>query len=328
MRFVAAMATGAALVTIDDSTPLASVAPAPCSLVIGNFDGVHRGHQLVLRQAVGEAAKLGLDPCVLTFDPHPAAVVGPGAPPMLTTLERRIELMGELGIRRVYVRRFDPAFAAWPPERFVRELVAGALQARVVVVGQNFRFGAKRAGDLSMLRALGEDLGFEARVHAIASDAHGRFSSTRAREAIAAGDLDEAARVLGRPHALSGPVAHGDERGRTIGCPTANIHPVPEVLPPDGVYAVRVERRDDATGNWHPLAGGVTNIGVRPTVDGTKRTVEAHLLDFSADLYGAHLRLDLIARLRPEKKFASLDELKAQIARDAAEARRSLGMPG
>jgi riboflavin kinase/FMN adenylyltransferase len=318
------MTTSAALVRIDDATPVASLGARPCSLVVGNFDGVHRGHQAVLGEAVEEAKRLGLDACVLTFDPHPAGVVGRGAPPMLTTIERRAELVGELGAHRVYVRRFDAAFAAWPPDRFARELVAGGLLARVVVVGQNFRFGAGRAGDLALLLSLGRELGFEARVHAVAGDARGPFSSTRARDAIAAGDLDEAARVLGRPHGISGPVVHGDERGRQLGFPTANLDPVAEMLPPDGVYAVRVARRDEGGAAWRPLAVGVTNIGVRPTVDGTRRTIETHLLDFTGDLYGARLRLDLVARLRPEKTFASLAELKAQIARDVAAARHAL----
>jgi len=305
----------AALVPVDDATPLA---PVPCALVVGNFDGVHRGHQAVLQQAVAEARADGLAPRVLTFDPHPAAVVGTGAPPLLTTLERRAELMGALGVDRVYVRRFDTAFAAWAPERFARDLVAGALHARVVVVGENFRFGARRAGDLGLLRGLGADLGYDVRVSAVASDERGPFSSTRARDAVAAGDLDEACRVLGRPHALSGVVARGDDRGRTIGFPTANLEGVAEMLPPDGVYAVRVDRGDG------PLGPGVTNIGVRPTVGGSRRTIETHLLDFAGDLYGAPLRLHLSARLRGEHKFPSLDALKAQIARDVAAARGKL----
>ncbi|HLK35564.1 MAG TPA: hypothetical protein VKU41_02345, partial [Polyangiaceae bacterium] len=165
----------------DASDP--SAAP-PSVLVIGNFDGVHRGHQAVLGEAVARAHETGLRACVLTFDPHPAEVVGAGAPPVLTTLARRAELMGELGVERVYVQTFDASFAAWSPERFVRELVVGALRARYVVVGENFRFGAKRAGDLGLLRAHGEQLGFHALVHAVSSDAHGPFSSTRAREAV------------------------------------------------------------------------------------------------------------------------------------------------
>jgi riboflavin kinase/FMN adenylyltransferase len=294
-------------------------------LVVGNFDGVHRGHQSVLREAVGSARAHGLRPCVLTFDPHPAAVVGGGASPMLTTVARRAELMSDVGVEQVYVRRFDTAFAAWPPERFARELVAEALRSRVVVVGQNFRFGAKRAGDLALLRRLGAELGFEVRVHAIAADERGPFSSTRAREAIAAGELEEATHVLGRPHELSGVVVHGDERGRTINFPTANLEPVPEMLPPDGVYAVQVDELDDEDGA-RPLAGGVTNIGMRPTVGGTRRTIETFLLGFAGDLYGLRLRLHLVARLREERKFASLDELKLQITRDCAAAREKLAL--
>jgi riboflavin kinase/FMN adenylyltransferase len=320
------MTPRAALRILDDATPPGPLAEEACALVIGNFDGVHKGHQSVLVEEVQIARGLGLVPSVLTFDPHPAAVVGGGAPPVLTTLERRAELMGELGVERLYVRRFDAVFASWEPERFARDLVAEALLARVVVVGQNFRFGTKRAGDLALLRSLGTELGFEVRVHGIASDANGPFSSTRAREAIAAGTLDEAERVLGRPHALSGVVVHGQERGRTINVPTANIAPVAEMLPPDGVYAVRAEILED-DGQVVPLPGGVTNIGMRPTVGGTTRTVETYLLGFAGDLYGERLRVHLVSRLRDEQKFAGLDELKAQIARDCVQARRKLGLP-
>jgi riboflavin kinase/FMN adenylyltransferase len=317
------MIARATLVAFGDG---AAPEPCACSLVIGNFDGVHLGHQSVLREAVGEARARGLAACVLTFDPHPAAVVGGAAPPMLTTLERRAELMGELGVERVYVRDFDAAFAAWQAERFAEELVARVLRARVVVVGQNFRFGAKRSGDLALLRTLGARLGFDVRVHAIARDAQGPFSSSRARDALASGDLDEVGRVLGRPHAITGVVVRGDQRGRTLNFPTANLDQVPEMVPAHGVYAVRVERLDAATSEYRPLAGGVTNIGVRPSVDagGLRQTIETYLLGFSGDLYGARLRLQLIARLRPEQKFASLDELKEQIARDVAQARGKL----
>lgn len=313
-----------ALHLIDDqSEPLPA---APCVLVVGNFDGVHRGHAAVLREAVAVARARELGSSVLTFDPHPAFVVGRGAPPLLTALERRAELMRDLGVERVWVRTFDAPFAAWSPERFARDLVAGALGARVVVVGQNFRFGAGRRGDLSTLRAIGQQLGFEVCVHAIASDARGPYSSTRAREAITAADLDEVAHVLGRPHELSGEVARGERRGTTLGFPTANLDGVPEMLPPDGVYVTRVLRVGD-DGAAHPLAGGVTNVGIRPTVGGGKRTIEAHLLDFEGDLYGSRLRLVLVARLRDERRFASLDELKAQIAADARAARARLALP-
>ena len=320
------MTRRAILVPIDDATSAGSLASGECALVIGNFDGVHRGHQAVLHQVVAEARALGLASSVLTFDPHPAVVVGAGAPPLLARMDRRVELMGAIGIERAYVRRFDASFASWTAERFVRDLVVEALRARVVVVGHNFRFGSKRAGDLTLLRELGAALGFEARVHPVASDAHGPFSSTRAREAIAAGELEEAARVLGRPHELSGVVVRGDERGRALGFPTANLDDVTEMLPPHGVYAVKVDDLD-AQGEAGPLAEGVTNVGVRPTVaaaGGTKRTIETFLFDFAGDLYGRRLRLHLVARLRDERRFGSLDELKAQIARDVAQARKVL----
>jgi riboflavin kinase / FMN adenylyltransferase len=317
--------TVARLIAVDDESSVDSLSATPCVLVVGNFDGVHLGHQAVLGQAVDQARSLGVSANVLTFDPHPAGVVGGGAPQRLTTLERRAELVAKLGIDRMYVRRFDTAFAAWQPERFARDLVVGALRASVVVVGENFRFGAKRAGDLTLLRALGAQLGFDVRVHAVASDARGRYSSTRAREAVVAGDLDEVRRVLGRPHSLSGVVAHGDERGRTIGVPTANLVDIPELLPPKGVYAVTADRYSQ--GAFAPLARGVTNIGVRPTVGSGGLSVETYLLDFAGDLYDARLRIHLVARLREERKFGSLDELKAQIARDVSDARAALVEP-
>ena len=317
--------TVARLIAVDDESSVDSLSATPCVLVVGNFDGVHLGHQAVLGQAVDQARSLGVSANVLTFDPHPAGVVGGGAPQRLTTLERRAELVAKLGIDRMYVRRFDTAFAAWQPERFARDLVVGALRASVVVVGENFRFGAKRAGDLTLLRALGAQLGFDVRVHAVASDARGRYSSTRAREAVVAGDLEEVQRVLGRPHALTEVVAHGDERGRTFGVPTANLVDIPELLPPKGVYAVTADRYSQ--GAFAPLARGVTNIGVRPTVGSVGLSVETYLLDFAGDLYDARLRIHLVARLREERKFGSLDELKAQIARDVSDARAALGPP-
>jgi riboflavin kinase/FMN adenylyltransferase len=314
----------ARLVHVDGTTSASDMGALPCALVVGNFDGVHRGHQAVLRQAVREARAGALAACVLTFDPHPAAVVGAGAPPLLTSLERRAELMGEIGIERIYVRRFDTEFASWSPERFARDLVAHELHARIVVVGENFRFGAKRTGDLSLLRSLGAELAFEARVHSVAADPRGRFSSTRAREAISAGDVAEAQNVLGRPHALTGIVVHGDARGRTIDFPTANLGPVPELCPRNGVYAVTVDAFDEQAGEFRPLGRGVTNVGVRPTVGGSERRVETYLLGFSGDLYGRRLRVHLVARLRDEMKFGSVADLKAQIARDVTAARDKL----
>lgn len=283
------------------------------AVVIGNLDGVHRGHQAVLHQARSISDARGLLTLVLTFDPHPSQVLRGVAPPRLATLERRVELLHRHGADRVVIEPFTQELAALSPERFATELLAQRLGARAVIVGDNFRFGARRAGDLEALRRFGARLGFEVTVTEVAGDARGPFSSTRVREALAAGDLDEATRLLGRRHSISGVVERGDRRGRTIGFPTANLGGVIEVLPPHGVYAVFVDDRP-----------GVMNVGVRPTVDGQSLRVEVHLLDFDGDLYGASLRVHLVKRLRDEKRFTSLDELKAQIAIDAEAARAAL----
>ncbi len=285
-------------------------APVQSAVIIGNLDGVHRGHQAVLRQARAIADARALVTLVLTFDPHPSQVLRGFTPPRLATLERRIELLRRHGADEVIVEPFTVEFAALTPERFVKELLVDRLGAKAVVVGENFRFGAKRAGDLAALRRFGEAHGFEVAAAEVAGDERGPFSSTRVRDAIASAELDEAARLLGRRHSISGIVEGGDRRGRTIGFPTANLGGVSEILPPDGVYAVFAGERP-----------GVMNIGVRPTVDGTSRRIEVHLFDFAGDLYGQHLRVHVVRRIRGEKKFAGLDELKAQIAADAAAAR-------
>ena len=295
-------------------------------VAIGNFDGIHLGHQAVLADAARDAHARGLEPIVLTFDPHPAAVIGRAAPPMLTPLSRKIELVQRLQPDvRVVAQTFDHAFAAQSPEAFAEEVLVKQLATRLAVVGKNFRFGQGRAGDFEVLRALGDRLGFETRSHALVGDALGTFSSTRAREAIASGDLDAASAILGRPHALTGLVARGDQRGRTIGFPTANLAGSCEALPSFGVYAVVVDRLGEDDPVSHAaraaaLATGVANIGVRPTVkEGAPPAIEVHLFDFDGDLYGARLRVHLLARLRGEQRFPGLDALRAQIAKDAAE---------
>ena len=300
-------------------------------VAIGNFDGVHRGHQAVLADASRDAEARGLVACALTFTPHPAEALGRAAPPKLTTLARKIELF-----RRVaptvepVVERFDRAFSEQTPAEFAERILAQKLHAHVVVVGHNFRFGHAREGDFAMLSRLGASLGFETRSQTLLGDASGPWSSTRVREALSRGALDEANAMLGRPHMVSGTVIQGDQRGRTIGFPTCNLGGVEEALPAFGVYAVLVDRErdrepEDGSGA-RALARGVANIGVRPTVkDGEARpSVEVHLFDFDGDLYGARLRVHLIERLRPEQKFAGFEALKAQIARDADDARARL----
>jgi riboflavin kinase/FMN adenylyltransferase len=312
-----------ALFRFDGSTSLDQDVAPPCVLVVGNFDGVHRGHRAVIEAATAEARARGVLSAVLTFDPHPNGIVGAGAPPLLTTIDRRAELLSEIGIGRTYVRRFDAELARWSAERFLRKLVLEQLRAKVIFVGENFRFGAGRAGDFELLQREAAAVGAEARKHPLAHDPDGAFSSTRARAKIAEGDVAAAATVLGRPHAITGAVVHGAARGRTIGFPTANLAEIPEVLPADGVYAVRVDRVD-ADGAKR-TNDGVMNIGVRPTVGGEPtRSVEVYLLDFSGDLYGQRLLVHVVARLRGEQRFAGLDELKAQIARDVEAARAAL----
>jgi riboflavin kinase / FMN adenylyltransferase len=293
-------------------------------IAIGNFDGVHLGHRAVIEAALAEARERALTPLVLTFDPHPAEVLGRGARPPLTVLERKVELIERLGAElRVVVEPFTLELSQLTPAEFARQFIVELLGARVVIVGDNFRFGHGRAGDLETLVALGRELNFEARASSLSGDEGGAYSSTRARAALADGDLPAVERLLGRPHSLSGQVVLGAQRGRTIGVPTANLAGVREALPPYGVYAVLVDRIAAGTGVATALAKGVANIGLRPTVDGGF-SVEVHLFDFDADLYGAQLRVHLAAHLRKERKFAGLAELKAQIAEDSAEARTIL----
>jgi riboflavin kinase/FMN adenylyltransferase len=302
-------------------------------VVIGNFDGVHRGHQAVFAEAARIASERALEPLVLTFDPHPAEVLGRKAPPLLTPLPRKIALAERTAPgMRVVVERFDRAFASLAPREFAERVLCERLGARVVMVGQNFRFGAGRAGDLEALAAIGADLGFETRLHPLVGDDEGRpWSSTRTREAIARGELAEAARILGRPHALSGVVVTGDQRGRQLGFPTANILDMREALPPLGVYAVLVDKlagegEGEGERGARVLGRGVANLGVRPTVDpsAARPRLEVNLFDLDENLYGARLRVHLTAWLRPEQRFSGLDALKAQIAEDARRAREAV----
>lgn len=294
-------------------------APQSGSLVaIGNFDGVHRGHIRVLSELRAEAAARGLAPVVLTFDPHPAAVLGRKAPDVLTPLSRKIELLAQAAPDlSVVVEPFTLELAGRSPAEFAAGLLSEALRARLAIVGNNFRFGKGRAGDLNTLAQLGREYGFEARALSLLGDAEGAYSSSRVRAHVQRGELDQAWEILGRPHALSGTVVAGDRRGRSIGFPTANLDAVVELLPPHGVYACVVDRVDEGP---QALAYGVANIGVRPTV-GAGFSVEVHLLDFAGDLYAGQLRVHLLKGLRGEQKFGDLDALKAQIAVDAALAR-------
>ncbi|NOU29567.1 MAG: bifunctional riboflavin kinase/FAD synthetase [Polyangiaceae bacterium] len=296
------------------------------AIAIGNFDGVHRGHRSVLEVTCGLAKERGSDPVVLTFDPHPGAVLGRKTPAVLTPLWRKQDLVLSLGIAECIVQRFDLDFAALTPEAFVRSLLVEGLGADLVLVGYDFRFGHKRQGDLATLRDLGARHGFAVQVHDQVADAGGPLSSTRVREAVAAGDLQQVRALTGRDPALSGVVQMGAQRGRTIGFPTANLGTPEEALPPNGVYAVVVDTVQSTRMSTvvTQLSAGVMNLGHRPTVGSDPQpTAEVHLFSVppDADLYGERLLVHLVGKVRDEMKFPGLDALSAQIARDVVVAR-------
>ena len=290
-------------------------------VAIGNFDGVHLGHQIVIGRAREIARGLGAPLAVLTFEPHPYHVFHPEAPPFrLTPLRGKARAIEALGVELLFVLHFDLAFAQVSAEDFARQVVVEGAQARHVLVGYDFHFGHKRRGTPTLLQELGAALGFGVTVVAPLATAGGAvYSSTRIREHLAQGRPREAAALLGRPFEIEARVETGDRRGRTIGFPTANLALGEFLRPASGVYAVRVGIEGEA--GWRD---GVANLGTRPTVGGSDLRLEAHLFDFAGDLYGKHLRVALVDYLRPERKFAGLEELKAQIAADASGARAVL----
>jgi riboflavin kinase / FMN adenylyltransferase len=300
--------------------------PQGLSLAIGFFDGVHSGHRAVVRQAVNLAKEQGLTPAVMTFDPHPRVVLGQGAQyhTVLTPLEEKLSLLSELGVEAAYVIRFDRPFSEISAEQFVKRLIT-PLGVRTAVVGFDFSFGHRGAGDADALRLYG---GGEIQVHVIAPVFEGgdKVSSTRIRERLAEGVCREANLLLGRTYEVKGFVVHGDARGRQIGFPTANVLPdQPYVIPRPGVYAIQADLFAPSGGKGERY-NGVLNVGYRPTFEepGGELRLEAHLFDFQGDLYGRQLALKFHAFLRPEKKFDSIEQLTAQIALDADEARRRL----
>lgn len=297
------------------------------AVIIGNFDGVHQGHQAVLAAVEQVSRRRSLQPTMLTFQPHPAVTLGRRAPPLLTRMDRKLELVERhCPDIRVILREFTADFAQQSPQRFVEQVLVEELGAAVVMVGMNFRFGHRRSGSFGDLEQFGAAYGFEAIAEPLVCDSQGPWSSTRVRACIAAADLAGAEAILGRPHMLSGPVVRGDRRGRTIGFPTCNIAAVPEALPPFGVYATLVDRVDPRDGTVQALAKGVANIGLRPTVDDDEEAplLEVHLFDLDDDLYGAMLRVHLVEHLRPEQRFPGFDALRRQIEQDADDARRFL----
>ena len=292
------------------------------AVAVGNFDGVHRGHQALVAAAVARARETGGAAVVLTFDPHPARVLRPdAAPSALSTLAQKEELVTALGIDRLVALAFDARLAALSPAAFVQEVLASLLGARHVVVGESFRFGHARQGDARTLEALGGNEGFDVQLVPPVLHAGRPISSSRVREALAAGDVREAAQLLGRPYALDGHVVRGDGRGRTLGIPTANLRAEDQLLPARGVYAGSALV---PSGEWRTA---VVNVGERPTFGGTGLVVEAHLLDFAGDLYDARVRLSFHARLRGEERFPSAQALVERIQADVRAARELLPPP-
>lgn len=293
-------------------------------VTIGTFDGVHIGHRAVLAEITARAARSGRASAVVTFEPHPLEVVNPSAaPPLLSPGEERLEALAETSVDHVLVLRFTPALAALTPDEFVNRVLLRQLGMRELVIGHDHGFGRNRSGDVGTLRHLGAQLGFEVDVVEAVGAGDLQVSSSRIRRAIAGGDLDTAARMLGRRYAVSGTVAHGAGRGGSLGVPTANLAGIParKLLPPDGVYAVVVETRSGAF-------GGMLNQGGRPTFAEQGRTLEAHLFGFNGSLYGERVRLSWVARLRDILAFASRDDLISQLAHDRANALAALKAAG
>ena len=288
-----------------------------CVATIGNFDGVHLGHQSVFRHLMEKGAELNLPTTVVTFEPQPREFFqADTAPARLTRLREKLQAIEDVGIERVVVLEFNKRLAAMQAEHFVEELLIEGLGARFLSVGDDFRFGSRRQGDYSLLQRMGRQYGFEVEnMNTYKLDAD-RVSSTRIRELLTEGDFRTANQYLGRPYRICGRVAHGDKRGRTIGFPTMNVNMHRRVSPLRGVYAVRVDGLGDEA------LPGVANIGIRPTVEGDARyLLEVYLFDFDRSVYGAHVSVEFVQKLRDEKRFDNFDELRQQILRDADTAR-------
>jgi riboflavin kinase/FMN adenylyltransferase len=294
---------------------------------IGVFDGVHRGHRSILDRTVSAARDRGATSVVVTFDPHPAKVVGRPVPAMLGNLRRRAQLLGEVGVDRMFVLPFTREISEWTPEEFVERLLVDKLHVVHVVVGENFRFGHRQAGDVALLTRLGAEHGFTVDAVPLLPEADTDtdatpVSSTCIRERIAAGDVAAAAHGLGRLYSVDGPVVRGNGRGRPMGYPTANVEVAEEAaVPADGVYAGWLVRTRGAEQHRLPAA---VSIGTNPTFDGTERRVEAFVLDEDLDLYGEHVAVEFVERLRGMEKFDSVDELVEQMGKDVEEVRRTL----
>jgi len=298
--------------------------PRGSTVTVGSFDGVHLGHEAVLREIARRAEAAGRASVLVTFEPHPLEVVNPqAAPPLLTTDVERREILAQLPLDYVLFLRFDRRLASLTPEEFVEQVLIERCQVRELVIGHDHGFGRGRSGDVETLRRLGAERGFDVDVVEVVDVGEQHVSSSRIRRAVAGGDLTTAARMLGRPYQVSGRVGQGERRGHLLGVPTINLTDVPpqKLLPPDGVYAVRVEWR-----GGH--AGGMMNQGPRPTFGDRRRALEAHLFDFDGDLYGEWVRIEWVERLRDVERFASVEALQQQLERDRTRALAVLAASG
>lgn len=290
-----------------------------CVLTIGNFDGVHLGHQAVLAQVKAQAQARGEAATVMTFEPQPQELFQPDkAPARLTNFREKHLALRAQAVDRHIVIEFNRKFAQLPAQQFIEEVLVRQLGVSFLVVGDDFRFGRGREGDFALLKSAGQNLGFEVVDTHSYRQQQKRVSSTAIRAALAAGDFTDAAAMLGRPYQLQGRVVHGEKKGRTLGFPTANLQLKRLHSPLQGVFAVKVQRAD---GSWH---AGVANIGKRPTLAGAKMQVEVHLFDFDEQVYGEHLLVQPVHFIRGEQKFADLEALQAQIVKDSAVARSLL----
>jgi riboflavin kinase / FMN adenylyltransferase len=299
-------------------------------VTIGMYDGVHRGHQSLIGAAVARARAMGRPCLLLTFDPHPSEVVRPGShPAILTSMDRKAELVGELGVDAMCVLPFTTEFMRLSPESFTHTVLVEHLHAAEVVVGENFTYGHKAAGNVQTLTVEGRRFGFavEGVPLAAVDDDAVTISSTYIRACVAAGDMVSAARALGRPHRVDGVVVRGDRRGRDMGYPTANVESPPfTAVPADGVYAGHLVTRDPRSGASRERSPAAISVGSNPTFQGSRRTVEAFVLDYDGDLYGEHVGVEFVQRLRPMAAFPDVDALLEAMAKDVSDTRRILGM--
>jgi riboflavin kinase/FMN adenylyltransferase len=285
-------------------------------ITLGNFDGLHLGHQALIRMVRERAKETSRTSMVVTFRPHPLKILHPDkCPPLISIYEEKIRLIEELGVDVLVKIPFTLDFAKMEPEAFVREILCRKLGAREIFVGDNYRFGRGRAGNIEMLRKLGDECGFIVRdVEQIALDGEA-ISSTKIRQLLRDGEVEKAARLLGRDYAITGVVIRGDGRGRQLGFPTANIAPKHAIIPSNGVYAVRLAVRDNCY-------TGIANIGMRPTFDKKTLSIEAYIFNFDEDIYGEEISAYFLKKIREEKKFSGIDELIAQIREDIRAARQ------